>query len=103
MEELTKEKIISEIKKREKEIKEKFNVKHLSLFGSFASGNAKINWDIDILVEFEENFKNDISNELDLQVYLYNLFKKDIGICEKEEIREGYKDYILNDNLIRIC
>jgi predicted nucleotidyltransferase len=50
MHKLTKEHIISEIKNREKEIKERFDVKHLSLFGSFAQGNHTENSDIDILL-----------------------------------------------------
>jgi uncharacterized protein len=102
MTKLTKNKIIDEIKKREKEIKEKFNVKSLSLFGSYARGKQKSESDIDILVEFNKEF-DDYSNELDLQTYLFKLFKKDIGLCEKKEIRKEFKPYIINNNLVEVC
>jgi len=99
---LTKELIIEEIKKREFEIKEKFNVKHLFLFGSYASGKQKESSDIDILVEF--NGKYDFFNELDFQTYLYNIFKIDVGVIEKDHIAPNYKEYILNlHNKIEIC
>ncbi len=102
MENLSKEKIIFEIRKREKEIKDKFKVKNLFLFGSYAKNKQTENSDIDILVEFQEG-EDDYSNELDLQVYFYNLFKKDIGLCEKNRLKKEYKPYILNENLMGIC
>jgi uncharacterized protein len=98
---LTKNKIINEIKKREKEIKEKFNVKSLSLFGSYARGKQKSESDIDILVEFEGKY--DFVIRIDLQTYLYLLFDKDIGLCEKNTIRKEYKPFIINKELIKIC
>ena len=98
MEKLTKEFIIKEIQKRKEEIQKKFHVKHLTLFGSYARDEQTELSDIDILVEFENEFKDNISNELDLQVYLYNIFEKDIGLCQKEEIKEIFKDFILNQH-----
>jgi len=95
--------ILLEIKKREQEIKEKFHVKHLYLFGSYAKDSQTENSDIDILVEFEEGFLDDFSNELDLQVYFYHLFKRDIGLCERSRLREDYVPYIVNDSLVSIC
>lgn len=95
--------IIRTIKDHEKEIKKNFGVKNISLFGSYAKKTQTENSDIDILVEFEKSKKDDFDNELNLQVYLYNLFKKDIGLCEKNEIKDEFKPYILNENLIKIC
>ena len=85
MEKLNKEIIISEIKKREKEIKKKFHIKHLFLFGSYARDEQKETSDIDILVEFQIKYKNDI------------------GLCEKERIVEEYRKYIINEDLIGVC
>ncbi len=96
MKKLTKELIIEEIKKREIEIKNKFNVKHLFLFGSYARDEQKITSDIDILVEFTGKY--DFFNELDFQTYLYNIFKKDVGVIEKNHIAQNYKNYILNSH-----
>lgn len=101
MENLTKDVILLELKKKEKEIKEKFFVKKLYLFGSYAKNTQNSKSDIDFLVEFKKD-KNDYENELDLQVYLYNILKKDIGLCEKNRLNKDYEPYIMNNNLIEI-
>ena len=98
---LTKNQIIKKLEGNKDKIKS-FGVKKLWLFGSYARGEQDENSDIDFLVEFEIG-KNDISNELDFQVFLYNLFEKDIGLCQKNEIRKEYKPFILNDSLVGIC
>lgn len=100
---LTKEYIISEINLRKVEIKKRFNVKKLYLFGSYARDEQKEGSDIDILVEFTKDFKEDFSNELDFQTYLYTIFKIDVGVIEKDEVRKEYIPYIINENLIEVC
>lgn len=100
---LDKEKILFLLKENMSLIKDKFNVKHISLFGSYAKGNYSEKSDIDFLVEYEDKFENDISNELDLQVFLYNLFKKDIGLCEKNRVNKDILREILKSNIVEIC
>jgi hypothetical protein len=47
-------KIIDILKRHEQEIKKRFHVKRIGLFGSFARGDEKDSSDVDIMVEFEE-------------------------------------------------
>lgn len=93
---LTKEVIISTLREKEDILVKKYDVKHLILFGSYASDKQNENSDIDILVEFKGKYN--FSNELDLQVYLYHLFKKNIGLIEINNIEDDYRDYILKEH-----
>ncbi len=89
---LTKEIIISELKKREKEIKNKFKVRDLYLYGSFVNNSNKENSDIDIIVEFKYEIKDLI--DLKLQSYLYNIFKIDVCVGERQYINPIFKESI---------
>jgi predicted nucleotidyltransferase len=46
--------VIDILKSHEEEIKKRFGVRRIGLFGSFARGEQKDTSDVDILVEFEE-------------------------------------------------
>jgi uncharacterized protein len=96
MAKLTKTKIISQIKKNAKIIREKYDVSKMWIFGSYARGEQTEKSDIDILVEF--NGKYDFINELDLQTYLYMMFDKEVGVVEKNHIVKNYRNYILNEH-----
>lgn len=49
-------KIIDILRRHESEIKSRFHVKRIGLFGSFARGEEKDTSDVDIMVEFEDVF-----------------------------------------------
>ncbi len=70
-------KTLSEIKKiileNKKELKEKYKVKTIGIFGSYARGEQKETSDIDILVEFEGGYKN-FDNFMNLYYYLKGYF-----------------------------
>lgn len=100
---MDKDQIISIINENKNKIITDFHVKHIFLFGSYAKEKQKETSDIDILVEFEKDYKLNFSNQLNLQVFLHKLFKKDIGLCEKERVPKIYEPYIFDNNLIKIC
>ncbi len=45
------------LRKNEYEVKQKFGVTKIGIFGSFARGEEREGSDIDVLVEFQENYK----------------------------------------------
>ena len=55
----------------------KFHIKKIGVFGSFARGEQTIDSDVDILVEFKEN-QETFDNYMDLKFYLEDLFKCEI-------------------------
>jgi|Deesub1362A_J573_1020465.scaffolds.fasta_scaffold02102_7 hypothetical protein len=76
--------VLSILKKHEKEIKERFGVKRIGVFGSFARGEQKETSDIDIVVEFE---KPSFDNFMDLAFYLEGLTGRSVDILTPEGIK----------------
>ncbi len=89
MKKLDKKLILKNILKNKDKIK-KIGVKKLVLFGSFAKGNNTINSDLDFIVEFNDNVKNQTSQLLELTVLLEEIFERDIDIGIKNNIKKDY-------------
>src|SRR4030043_219276 len=80
-----KSKEILDMLRENQNILEKYKVKRIGLFGSYAKGNQKRESDIDLLVEFDmtafdENFRGLFDIFMDLSSYLENLFGKKVDI-----------------------
>ena len=76
--------VLDILKKHEKEIRERFGVKRIGVFGSFVRGEQKETSDIDLVVEFE---KPDFDNFMDLAFYLENLTGRRVDILTPEGIK----------------
>jgi predicted nucleotidyltransferase len=87
---------IENLKRHLPEIKEKFKVKEIGLFGSYVKGNIKKSSDIDVLVEFEEGYKN-FDNYMELRFYLEDTFKRKVDLVLKVALKEEIKPYILKE------
>ncbi len=74
----------------------KFGVKRIGLFGSAVRGELKIERDIDILVEFEEEGEK-FSNLMSLYFYLQDLLSKKIDLVTPESISPYLAPYILKE------
>src|SRR3990170_2721343 len=66
-------KAIELLKNNEHEIRKRFGVRKIGIFGSFARGEEKDGSDIDVLVEFQDNYKT-FDNYMDLKFSLEDLF-----------------------------
>lgn len=65
------------LKEHEREIKSRFSVRKIGIFGSFARGQEKETSDIDVLVEFEEpTFRNFMG----LVFFLEELFGREVDL-----------------------
>lgn len=76
---LTKQEIIRKIREAKPELRRRFGVESIALFGSYARNEADDKSDIDLLVEMPPSFKN----YFDLQRYLENLLGKRIDLGTK--------------------
>lgn len=85
--------IISFLDKHKEEL-EKYGVKNIGLFGSYAKNKNDENSDIDILVEFKEGNKT-FDNYMDLKFYLEDTFNKKIDLVIDENIKKELRDDIL--------
>ena len=95
---LTKQKIITALEEHKAEIRS-FGVTKLTLFGSYARGEATAKSDIDFLVEFKKGrgLFADFSGLLNL---LEDLFHKKIDLGEPTLIRSEFKESILGGEKI---
>lgn len=87
--------IINQLKDYSNEIKDKFQVKEIGIFGSQVKNKAKKKSDVDILVEFEEGFKT-FDNYMELKFFLEKILKKKVDLVLKSAIKERLKPYILS-------
>jgi predicted nucleotidyltransferase len=84
------------LKSREEVIKQKFGVKSLGIFGSYARGEEKADSDVDILVEFVEGAKT-FDHFMDLKFFLEDLFSRKVDLVTVDALRPQLKEVILKD------
>ncbi len=92
---MTKEEILNILELHKEELKHKYKIKELGIFGSYARGEEKITSDIDILVEFEE--VPDLFTFLELEGYLEELLHTKVDLVRKKALRPELKDNILDE------
>lgn len=87
---------ISTLKENEKFIRQKFGVKRIGIFGSFARGEERESSDLDVLVVFEEGQKT-FDNDMDLKFYLEDLFGRKVDLVTEKALKPQLKDIIMKD------
>ena len=84
-------KVIDILRSHEEEIKERFAVRRIGLFGSFVRGEETKESDIDILVEFEDpTFRN----FMNLAFFLEDLFCRRVELLTLEGISHRIRPYV---------
>lgn len=86
--------IIKKLKNHLPEIKSKFKVKEIGVFGSQIKWEAKKSSDLDILVEFEEGYKT-FDNYMELKFFLEKLFNHKIDLVLRSALKEEINPHIL--------
>jgi len=87
--------IKSILETHKKELKDKYGVKEIGIFGSFVRGEAKEESDIDILVEFEKPIG--FFKFLELEEYLSNLIGIKVDLVSKKALKPHIGKYILEE------
>ena len=77
-------------------IRHKFGVKKLGIFGSYLKGIEKLTSDIDILIEFEED-KVTFKNYMGLKFFLEDSFDRKVDLVIIEDIKPLMKESILRE------
>ena len=86
--------IIDLLRSHAGDIKARFAVKRIGLFGSYARGEQKASSDIDILVEFE---KPTFRNFMDLSFYLEDLFGREVDLVTVGGLHSRIRPYVEKD------
>ncbi len=84
------------LKKHEDEIKEKYNVTKIGVFGSFARGEGKEGSDVDVLVEFREGYKT-FDNYMELKFFLEDIFSHNVDLVTIKALKPQLKEDILQE------
>lgn len=90
-----KEEILSTLKNLKNEIKTKYRVKNLGLFGTYVKKEQKETSDIDILVEFEEDA--DLFHLIGLSLFLEEKFNIKVDVVSKSALKKELRDSILQE------
>jgi len=84
------------LREHEPEIKKRFGVATIGLFGSFVRGEERPESDVDILVTFRRGQKT-FDNYMDCKFYLENLFGRKVDLVMKGSIKKRLKPSILGE------
>jgi uncharacterized protein len=80
------------------ELRSKYNVKEIGIFGSYARETQKESSDVDILVAFDKT--PGLLKFIELENHLSELLEIDVDLVRKEAIRKELKDAILREAVI---
>lgn len=83
--------ILNILKRHENEIKEKYHVKRIGLFGSYAKGLQNEENNVDVLVEF---VKPTFDNFIELTFYLEDLFGKKVDLLTPNSLSPYMKSVV---------
>jgi len=86
--------ILNALNDRAEEIRQRFQVNQLGLFGSYRRGEAKAESDIDILVDF---VTPTFDNYMNLKFYLEDLFGHDIDLVTISALKPRLRPIILQE------
>lgn len=91
----TAEEIKTILKLNKEDLKKRFNVKEIGIFGSYIRGEQKVKSDVDILVEFEKPIG--IFKFLELEEYLEDLVGAGVDLVSKKALKPRIGEYILEE------
>ncbi len=89
------EEIKQKLREHKPELKEKYNVKEISIFGSYISGDQTSKSDLDILVDFSKPIG--LIKFIGLEEELEEILGIDIDLVPKKGIKVDLKESILKE------
>jgi len=94
-------KSVQEIKKalerHKEELREKYRIKEIGIFGSYVRGEQKGKSDLDVLVEFEEDAKLSLLDVVGLEIELSDLLGVKVDLVEKKSLKPYVGQHILKE------
>ncbi len=90
------EEIICTLRTHLPELRQRYGVRALGVFGSYVRGEAKKRSDLDILVEFSDS-EITLLQYIELERYLSDLLKVQVDLVEKETLKPAIGRHILEE------
>lgn len=78
---------------------QRWRVKRLELFGSALSASLTPSSDIDLLVQFEEDFTRTLADQIQMQEELERIFDREVDFIVRETIERSPNPYKRNSIL----
>ena len=75
------------LKEHKEELKEKYGINEIGIFGSYLRGEAKEESDLDILVEFKPDAKISLLEFVELENYLSDLLEVKVDLVERSALK----------------
>ncbi len=91
----TKEEVMETLARLEPEIRARFHVRKMGLFGSYARKEQRPESDIDLLVDFSEDA--DLFDLAGLKIFLEERFHSTIDVVPARALRDELKGAVLAD------
>lgn len=91
------EEIRTALAARKEELKQKYNVKEIGIFGSYVRGEQKKRSDVDILVEFEESANLSLLDFISLETYLSKVLGVKVDLVEKHALKPRIGKRVLEE------
>ena len=88
--------IVKMLRLHDTDVRGKFKITEIGVFGSYARGEQREDSDIDILVEFEKGYKT-FDNYMELKFFLEEILTSKIDLVIKTAIRDEIKQNILSE------
>ena len=85
------------LKKHESELREKYGIKEIGVFGSYMRGEQKKGSDIDILVEFYPDAEMDLITFVELEEHLSDLLGIKVDLAMKSALKSRIGKNILKE------
>ncbi len=93
---MAKEPVLSCLRSHKKEIQERFTVRRIGVFGSHAHGDAGLNSDVDVLVEFEQPT---FDHYMDLKFFLEKLLNVEVDLVMADTVKPRLRPYISRETV----
>ena len=91
---LTSKNVLRLIREQAGNLKNRFAVRRIGLFGSIVRGEARPDSDLDVLVEFEVP---SFDHYMDLKFYLEDLFKRPVDLVTVASLKPRLREHILRE------
>lgn len=91
------EEIRNALAARRDELRQKYKVKEIGIFGSYVRGEQKKRSDVDILIEFEESANLSLLDFIGLETYLSKVLGVKVDLVEKHALKPRIGKRILEE------
>ena len=91
------EQIKSTLAKHKEELRQKYKIKEIGIFGSYVRGEQKKQSDIDILVEFEESANLSLLDFIGIENYLSDFLGIKVDLVEKHTLKPRIGKHVLEE------